>query len=111
MLTKLTTKKQVKEMLARKSSAMQMVQDLCEPRGTARARQWVISIPARPDYDPDLVIADSLRDLPALAQCYKQMAELLREAWLCLDPKGTYESTEARIHDALAQYDSESEGA
>lgn len=37
--------------------AHQMVSDLCHQK-----RKWVISIPARPDYDPDLVIGQALRD-------------------------------------------------
>ena len=36
-------------------AALQMVSDLCNQR-----RTWTMSIPARPDYDPDLVIADAL---------------------------------------------------
>jgi hypothetical protein len=41
-------------------AARQMVSDLCNQR-----RDWVMSIPARPDYDPDLVIARALDDLHA----------------------------------------------
>lgn len=36
-------------------TAHQMVAALCEG-----AREWVMSIPARPDHDPDLIIADGL---------------------------------------------------
>ncbi len=36
--------------------ANDMVHNLCRPRGTVMAREWMMSIPARPDYDPDLVI-------------------------------------------------------
>lgn len=42
-------------------AAHRMVTALCQPRGSAGTREWVMSIPARPDYDPDLVIAAGLR--------------------------------------------------
>lgn len=38
-----------------------LVIDLCRPRGTEGSREWVMSIPARPDYDPDIVIGEALR--------------------------------------------------
>jgi hypothetical protein len=41
--------------------AMEMVSALCKPRHSEGAREWRMSIPARPDYDPDLVIAAGLR--------------------------------------------------
>ncbi len=37
-------------------AAQKMVSDLCHQR-----RRWIMSIPARPDYDPDLVIGGALR--------------------------------------------------
>lgn len=37
--------------------AHKMVSDLCH-----RRREWIMSIPARPDYDPDIVIGTGLRD-------------------------------------------------
>lgn len=42
--------------LAAIEKAHQMVSDLC-----ARRREWIMSIPARPDHDPDLVIGEALR--------------------------------------------------
>lgn len=54
----------VREALDAIEKAQQMVSDLCQ-----RRREWVMSIPARPDYAPDLVIADALRKAKAaLAQ-------------------------------------------
>lgn len=44
-------------------------------------------------------------DGDALVESLKEAMELLREAWVCLDPKGTYESTEARVTDALANWE------
>lgn len=35
---------------------VQMIDDLCHGR-----RKWMMSIPAQPDYDPDLVIAVALQ--------------------------------------------------
>lgn len=42
-------------------AAMQVVSDLCTGK-----RNWMMSIPARPDYDPDLVIGAALADIPKL---------------------------------------------
>lgn len=50
----------------RVGDAHKMVSALCKPRGSAGAREWLMSIPARPDYDPDIVIDRSLRDIHAL---------------------------------------------
>lgn len=49
------------EALAKIDAADEMVRALCKVRGESGAREWVMSIPARPDYDPDLVIGDALR--------------------------------------------------
>lgn len=38
--------------------AHKMVVDLCNP--VSSGRRWEMSIPARPDHDPDLVIADGI---------------------------------------------------
>jgi hypothetical protein len=46
----------VTEAMAKITAALAVVGDLCEGK-----RQWIMSIPARPDHDPDLVIADALR--------------------------------------------------
>jgi hypothetical protein len=47
---------------ANNAKAHAMVSALCKPRGSAGAREWLMSIPAQPDYDPDLVIGRSLND-------------------------------------------------
>lgn len=54
---------------ARRAKAMQMVRDLCEGR-----RDWIMRIPAEPDYDPDLVIAASLADVQTLVRLLKARA-------------------------------------
>jgi len=53
---------------ARYEEACQMIADLCKPRTHPEHRDWTMSIPARPDYDPDLVIRDSLDDIPTLLE-------------------------------------------
>ncbi|HLS55697.1 MAG TPA: hypothetical protein VK052_06450 [Zeimonas sp.] len=52
----------------RYEKACQMVADLCKPKTHPEHRDWTMSIPARPDYDPDLVIRDSLDDIPTLLE-------------------------------------------
>jgi hypothetical protein len=42
-------------------AAHEMVSALCKRRGAEGAREWIMSIPARPRYDPDLVIGAGLR--------------------------------------------------
>lgn len=46
------------EIRERYEKAYAMVNALCQ-----REREWIMSIPARRDYDPDLVIAASLDDI------------------------------------------------
>jgi hypothetical protein len=63
-------------------TAMGMVTALCLPRGTEGARNWIMSIPARPDYDPDLVIARGLtaaeKEIDRLEQqCEELLAALI----------------------------------
>ena len=55
-------------------SALRMVSDLCDKR-----REWTMSIPARPDYDPDLVIADALYTAKYELSAARAEAERLRE--------------------------------
>lgn len=54
-------------------AAHYMVSALCKPRGSEGSREWVMSIPARFDYDPDLVIS------AGLSAAESRIAEL--EAW------------------------------
>lgn len=41
-------------------AAHYMVSALCKPRGSKGGREWIMSIPAQPDHDPDLVITAGL---------------------------------------------------
>lgn len=50
----------VRELREKIERADQMVTNLCKPRYTPNAREWTMSIPARPDHDPDLVIGAGL---------------------------------------------------
>ena len=90
---------------ARYEKACQMVADLCKPRTHPEHRDWTMSIPARPDYDPDLVISDSLKDIPRLldevealrarAERAEMMCVALRNA---LDAMGvTFSANETRL--------------
>ena len=59
--------------------AFDMVSALCRPRYTAGAREWMMSIPARPDYDPDLVIGDALsKSREVIAALQREVDELHR---------------------------------
>lgn len=58
---------------ARVKAAERMVTDLCKYEGEAGNRRWIMSIPARPDYDPDLVIAAALTDTLALLAAYRTL--------------------------------------
>lgn len=94
-----------------------MVADLCKPKTHPEHRDWTMSIPARPDYDPDLVIRDSLDDIPKLlerleaAEARAERAEaalrdvrrsLSRLRWWDLSLRGGCERLMRRIDQALA---------
>lgn len=57
----MTTTGSVDDALAKIAKAQAMIVALCARRGSIGARDWMMSIPARPDYDPDIVIGDALR--------------------------------------------------
>ena len=52
-------------------AAKQVVRDLCEGK-----RRWTMSVPARPDDDPDLVISAALNALPALLAAVRDLRRL-----------------------------------
>lgn len=64
----------VSEIRARLAAAEQVISDLNHCK-----RQWLMSIPARPDYDPDLVITASLRDVDALLDRVASLTEQVEE--------------------------------
>ena len=69
--------KPIAEAIAR---ARQMITALCKPRGSEGAREWVMSIPANRERDPDLVISDAIRALEAaLAEAQRRADGLENE--------------------------------
>lgn len=58
----------------RLEAARKMVSDLCHKR-----KEWMMSIPARPDVDPDLVIAASQRDCKALIERVEELQDTLTD--------------------------------
>ena len=69
----------LKEIEEREQKATEMISSLCKPRGMEGTREWIMSIPARPDYDPDLIIGRSLTDILALTNALREACELLEE--------------------------------
>ena len=63
------TKGQRTAVIADLDKAVDLVKDLC----AGRAR-WVMSIPARPDHDPDLVIARALYRARSLIEAEQEAA-------------------------------------
>lgn len=88
---------------ARRLAAHQMVNDLCRGR-----REWIMSIPAQPDYDPDLVIDNSLRDIPPLLEWYRRANQVAEAADRYLNG---YDSADAaRLVAALSEWKGEQDG-
>jgi hypothetical protein len=54
------------KVIERNEKAHKMIKDLCRRKGDPESREWIMRIPADEDYDPDLVIGASLRDVPKL---------------------------------------------
>jgi len=70
------------DVLKKLDAAQDMVTALCKPPGSKGAREWVMSIPARPDYDPDLVISDALYSASRrICELEEVEAERDRRAW------------------------------
>lgn len=80
--------------LERHRAAADMLRALCLPRGSEGAREWMMSIPARPGVDPDLVIGASLADIPRLQDEVDRLRDQLAR---------TREETNARIADLGAE--------
>ena len=64
---------EIKQIQQRHEAACQVVNELC-----SGDRKWLMSIPARPEYDPDLLISASLNDIPALLE---EIKKLEKELW------------------------------
>lgn len=74
----------VRQMIAetrkRTEAAQKLIVALCKPDGAEGARRWIMSIPARVDYDPDLVIGDALRGSNELARVLEILLADLEQA-------------------------------
>lgn len=54
----------LRDMIARADAAMTIIDDLNQGR-----RRWMMSIPARPLYDPDLLLAASICEMRDALRC------------------------------------------
>jgi flagellar biosynthesis/type III secretory pathway protein FliH len=69
------------EIRARLAKAKDMVACLCLPQSDSRSRDWIMSIPARPDHDPDLVIAAALDDVAFLLGEVERLTNAREAYW------------------------------
>lgn len=85
------------------AKAMNIVHALNQPRGSDGARSWSMSIPARPDYDPDIIICDALIAAERLAAARLSVRE---GEWLPIEtaPK------DGTLLVLLVEYDANDEG-
>ena len=74
-MTARLTDAELAEIEALEARASKMVHDLCRSRADAQHREWLMSIPARPDYDPDLVIGAALCRIPHLIAHIRALKE------------------------------------
>lgn len=97
------TPERLAEIRRQLDAAHEMVAALCRPRGSEGAREWEMSIPARPGHDPDIVIADGLgaaRDL--LAALDERDAEIARLRADLLDAYALADGMEREADDVCA---------
>lgn len=66
---------ELEEISKRLLAANEMVRRLCLRRDDPESREWIMSIPAQPDRDPDLVISAALADITKLAHALAQHAQ------------------------------------
>lgn len=92
-MSKLDDMNKVKERL---EAAMKMVSDLCN-----KSKEWIMSIPARPDIDPDLVIAASQRDCKYLIE---RVEELERKLGAAVDEATEQSMQRYHLRDKLHRY-------
>ena len=96
------TEEKLSEIEARKTAAFDMVISLCKNRDEYGRRDWIMSIPARPDYDPDLVIGSSLHDIPDLIAALREERERSAKAIALLNAMVNHLTTQQEIEDAQA---------
>ncbi len=68
-----------KELLEAIEKANNMISPLCMPKGSYGGREWIMSIPARPEYDPDLVISDALYKAMRFINQWRQSHDPIEE--------------------------------
>lgn len=88
------SKKEIQQSL---KAAREMVHALCQPRGTKGGRRWVMSIPARRDYDPDLVISKALGDAYGMIERIEELEKT------CADLEAVAIKHQAENHQAQAR--------
>ena len=92
--------KKLNEIRERLNKANEMISALCIPKNSKGTREWIMSIPAKPDYDPDLVISASLRDV-------REMEIILREAYKAMESAIHSEDGMELIEELLEKYDND----
>lgn len=63
-----------------RQAAQDMISALCQPRGSQDHRDWIMSIPAQLNYDPDLVIGQALIDEGKLLREWVKVQAVLTAA-------------------------------
>lgn len=66
-------------------AGLDMVTALCAPKYSEGSRAWIMSIPARPDYDPDLVIAAGLQAGRDALVLHSELIEALEKCMPFID--------------------------
>lgn len=59
----------------RLAASREIIRRLCLQRNDPEAREWMMSIPARTDHDPDLILEASLNDVSNLVAALAQQAQ------------------------------------
>ena len=78
------TEEELQGIEAQIQRAQSMVSALCLPRGSEGSREWVMSIPARPDHDPDLVVGGGLRGKERLIAEVRRQRSKINETEVAL---------------------------
>lgn len=78
---------------AKNRAAQQMVFDLCKREGEPGRRRWEMSIPARADHDPDLIIMAGLWGMDALVARVRELEAAIQTA------RADYEKVEQACRD------------
>lgn len=99
----MTDMKRLEEIKARQEKAWEMVFDLCASR-----REWIMSVPVRPDDDPNCVISSSLDDITELIERVKELEAQISHVDEVLSRRPALklpEDAEKVVEEGLAGYD------